>query len=654
MHKLIAIDTETHLIKAEGKVRSEFDVPDMVCLTWATDMITRTGLIEWDDPAGAGKLLDLIGDKIVVMHNAKFDLAVLSKWAPKLRDFLMKLVDDGRVLDTRVMYALRYPLKDKFRSLAAVVKHLFKKDMDKGSVRTSFRRGTPLTQKQRDYAIDDTVYTLAVAKKLQDIPFGGLAREEQEFLVAAVPLYNGLDPDVLYSSATSYLAWFLEPEGLRVNMPAVEEKYAELAKDEARLCVALYEAGLMRAERTPGLPTRLIGDAPDPTEDRAWTICSLHPLIMHHRAGSQAKGYHVETIPGKWVLNTAEIQSRFEDEAKRLKLEVDRTPTGKLSLEYDFWKEYKEDLPEALQQYLELSKVRKYKSSFVGPLYNQRPKLVYPHYLIPGAETFRWACFRPNMQQQPKKLRGMYGGRMLGADYKSLECFTLAHAMAALGIKGAMLEALGQGDLHTFVAEQCGVSRQEAKVATFGLGGGMGFKRFFQYMRYQCGLDVTYDQACQVRTRWLMHFRDVGQYLDFFRLNYYELCPHWCSQRTWLEQLGFDTEEEWPSSYELSKKLGGKITCVLPSGRVIPKRNFSQAANIFFQGTGADVMTQAFVDLCKARVRTLAVVHDSAYVHDLEAGPELVKYMHGALVKVCPTVCEVAPTPEWEIKPTFF
>jgi hypothetical protein len=243
------------------------------------------------------------------------------------------------------------------------------------------------------------------------------------------------------------------------------------------------------------------------------------------------------------------------------------------------------------------------------------------------------------MTQQPKKLRPMYGKKMVGADYKSLECFTLAHAMAALGIRGSMLKALGEGDLHTFVAEQCGVARQEAKVATFGLGGGMGFNRFYKYMRYQCGLDVTYDQACQVRMKWLMFFRDVGQYLDLFRLNHYDLCPTYCSKRTWLRDLGFDTESTWPSNFELSRALGGRITCVL---------------NIFFQGTGADVMTQAFVDLCRARVRTLAVVHDSAYIYDLEDRTALSEYMHRALVKVCPSVSEVSPVPEWEQKSTFF
>lgn len=663
---LIAIDTETHLFPPEGKVRSEHHVPDMVCITWCrraepSEMVfpgryeeTReTGLIMWDDPDGLKKLLELIDDDdtVVVMQNGRFDFAVLSKWRPSLKGALMDVVDSGRFLDTRVMHHLRYPLKDRLHSLAAIVKHLFNETLDKGSVRTSFRRGQILSAQQKEYAKEDAYWTWKAANKMLTIPYGALAREEQEFLVAADNLYDGMEPDYLYSSALAYLAWFLEPEGLRVNMPVVNEKYAELEKNERILSIELYEAGLMRAVRQPGVPTR-VEDMP--TQDKKWTVRNLNPLVMHHRAGSQAKGYYVETIPGKWVLNTAALREAFLEQGKKLSLQIPLTDTGQVSTEYDFWKEYNEDLPEPLCKYLELSKVRKYKSAFVGPLANQRPLSVYPYYAIPGCETGRWSCYRPNIQQQPKRLRPMYGGRMCGADYKSLECFTLAHAMACLGIRGNMLHTLGQKDIHTHVAQECGVKRQEAKVATFGLGGGMGFRRFYQYMRYQCGLPVTYDEACQVRMRWLMYFRDVAAYLELFKFNHYDLCPQGMKRREWLDNLGFDTNDTWPSNFALSQKLGGKITCVLPSGRVIPQRNYSQAANVFFQGTGADVMTQAFVDLCKARVRTLAVVHDSAYVYDLCHGPILTQIMEGALKAVCPTVVQVVTTPEYEVKESFF
>ncbi len=651
---MLAIDTETHMLRPEGKVRSHFDVPDLVCISWARDD-GEEGLILWDEEGATGRLLDLVGDQTIVMHNAKFDLAVLTKWAPELDWFLQDWVDDGRVLDTMVLYFLRYGLKDRLRSLAAVVQHLFRHKMDKESgARTSFRRGQPLTEGQRAYALEDTRWTLKAAQRLLELPYGALAREEQEFVVAAQPLYEGDPPDVLYSRASAYLAWFLEPEGLCVNMPEVDRRHAELAEKEQELNLKLYESGLMRAERIPGTPTRRFPAGTEPEGCSTWAVASTNPLQMERSWGSKKRGYHTEAIAGKWVLNTRDLIRAFGDVTRELELDPPRTPTGIISLEYDFWKEYSGHLPEALQEYLELSKVRTYKSAFVGPLHTQRPARVYPRYVIPAAETCRWACSRPNQQQQPKKLRGMYGARMIGADYKSLECFTLAHAMAALNIRGPMLEALGEGDLHSFVAKQVGVERQEAKIATFGLGGGMGNKRFYQYMRYQCGLPVTYAQACGVRTRWLRYFTDVQRYLGLFRRDYYALCPHWCSARTWLQDLGFDTDDTWPSPFDLSRRVGGKITCILPSGRVVARRNFSQAANVFFQGTGADVMTQAFVDLCAARVRTNAVVHDSAYSPDLKAGPQLAGIMQKALIKVCPTVSDVAPRPEWETGETFF
>lgn len=656
---MIAIDTETHLIPSEDKIRVAHAVPDMVCYTWASDEPrgeATSGLGMWD--ADQGSFLELLEEaaergETLVFHNAKFDLAVLSKWFPDCRELLECAVGEGRVLDTRVLYALRYPLKDRPRSLAAVVQHLFRRRVDKGAVRTSFRRGQTLTEQQRQYAIDDTYWTLMVAKRLLEIPLGGLARPEpeHEFVIEAQPLYNGPPPDVLYSQAAAYLAWYLEPEGLKVNRPEVEARYRELSEEEDRLSLELYEAGLVRAVREKGAPVRQ--DRTEQVGNSPWRVAWRSPLRLTRVRGSRARGYTLEETAGRWQLDTAELRRRFVEAAKALGFEPPVTPSGTVSMEYDFWKEYKADLEEPLQRYLELTKVRKYRSAFVGPLYDQNPAKVYPHYLIPGAETGRWACFKPNIQQQPKKLRPMYGGRMVGADYKSLECYTLAHAMASLGIRGAMLEALEKEDLHSFVAQQCGVSRQEAKIATFGLGGGMGFNRFYKYMRYQCGLNVTYSQACEVRMKWLMFFRDVSAYLELFQLNHYSLCPTWCSKETWLRDLGFDLDEGWPSNFELSQKLGGRITCVLPSGRVVPRRTYSQAANLFFQGTGADVMTLAFVRMCQNRLSPLAVVHDSAYVSDSDQSPAMAREMASALASVCPTLGTV-PVPEPEERATFF
>jgi hypothetical protein len=636
----------------------------MVCLTHAmrrspTDHALDVGLQMWDYPGLVPWLLKQMETHTLVFHNARFDLAVLCKWAPELRVPLLAAVDRGDVLDTRVLFALRYPLQIE-RTLAKVVHMLFNEDLDKGQTRTSFRRHQALSQAQKTYAQADSQWTLLAAEKLLEIPYGGLVYREKEHLVAAQSAYNGPPPDVLYSRAAAYLAWYLEPQGLSVDQTVVNELFAEYEHEEGQLCAELYHDGLMRMERAHGVvPYR--SEHQTHTRDRRWNVAMTRPPVLQRFWKGE-----VQEVAGRWVLNMAAVRDRFHAEAERLSLEMPLSPkTGLPSLEYDFWKEYRTELPEDLQRYLELSKRRKYLSSFLRPLRATNADRVYPSYLIPGAETGRWACAKPNIQQQPKKLRRMYNEAVVGADYKSLECYTLAHAMAALGIKGAMLAALKEKDLHTFVAGQVGTERQNAKPASFGLGGGMGAKRFFKYMRYQCGLDVSYEQACLVRMKWLSHFRDVVAYLELFKVDYYSMCPANTSVREWLTDLGFDLEDTWPGNFALSKRIGGHITCVLPSGRVIPKRTFSQAANVFFQGIGAEVMTLAFVKLCERRLPVCAVVHDSAYlasgcdlhpatvkIRENELSMQLESAMFEALAEVCPLV--PTPRPKAETASTFF
>jgi DNA polymerase III epsilon subunit-like protein len=654
--KFIAIDTETHLLPPEGKYRSEHHVPDMVCASFSYSGSSDDQVLTWHEKEEMRGRLDWAWQQgwSLVFHNAAFDLAVLSKWLPELEGKLKNFVSAGRVLDTMVLYALRYPLTDRRRSLAAIHRHLFRESLDKSSVRLSYRRDRHLTEAQRIYALQDAIATLRVATRLLEIPYGGLAEVDESVTVAAQPLYDGPEPDVLYSQAAAYMAWYLEPEGLAVNHDTVAEHHARLTTEEKELCADLYDHGLMRAERPTGAVNRVVEHRTIRTEDTRWTVRSRDPLVLYRRAGNRKDGYHTIECDGKWTANMAVVRAKFAEAAVALSLDPPKTDTGEISLDGDYWGEYVEELPADIQAYTKLVRCRKYLSSYVGPLYHQRPERVYPHYRVAAAETARWACWRPPQQQQPKLLRPMYGGRMVGADFKSLECFTTAHCMKALGISGPMMEVLAHEDFHTFVAQQVGVERQPAKIATFGLAGGMGNKAFYKYMRYTNKLDVTFDEACAVRRKWLNYFTDVTEYLNLFRVNYYDLCPHYYTRKAWLESLGFDLDEGWPSNFELSRAVGGRITVVLPSGRVIPQRNFSQAANAFFQGTGADVMTLAFTKACQSGIQTCGVVHDSAYTTQLDQGPRLTDAMHLALQEVCPTVADIAPVPVPEEGETFF
>lgn len=620
MMKIIAVDTETTLLPPTNKIRTKFHVPDLVMVTWSEGKKPGTFAL-WDDSATVRRLINLFDNTeyTFVFHNAKFDLAVLSKYYAYLRGRLRQLVCEGRILDTRVLYAHRYPLGDRPRTLSAIHEHLFGEALEKGDVRTSFNREDPVSRQQLAYGLKDAFATYRIAERLLSLEMGALARHKlnvREPRIEAAPNHKGPHPDVFYSQAASFLAWYLEPHGMSVNLPTVDALHSEYTARERALFEKLRDAGFARRKYKRKLSEEL-------------------------------------------VLNMKHLRHAFKEEAGRIGLtEIPRSPkTGSLSLQYDFWKEWSFDLRPELRTYLEFSKVRKYLSTFIGPLHGAQSDEVYPSYLIPGAETGRWACFQPNLTQIPKKLRPMYGTDLIGADYKSLECYTLAHAMDALGIRGPLMDALKKSDIHSFVAERIGVSRQEAKVATFGLGGGMGNARFFQYMRYGCGLQVTREQAARVRSSWLSYFTDVSQYLGLFQQNFYAFCPYQGlkSKRRWLLEMDHDVDAlGYPSPYELSRMLGGVFTCVLPSGRVIPVRNYSQAANVFFQGIGADAMTLAFVNMCKRGLDTCAIVHDSAYTAHKMAGGRLAYHMKVALDAICPSVAEFAPTPVAEQHPTFF
>jgi DNA polymerase I-like protein with 3'-5' exonuclease and polymerase domains len=289
---------------------------------------------------------------------------------------------------------------------------------------------------------------------------------------------------------------------------------------------------------------------------------------------------------------------------------------------------------------------------------------IHPRYWIPGAATGRWACSNPNLQQVSKKLRRLYradpGQCFVGADFKSLELYTLAHTMHCLGIEGPLMETLREGgDIHSRTADLMGETgekaRFNAKMANFGLAGGMGNKTFLRHARAQ-GAEWEEADARRVSDAWFRAYPDARAFLELFRV--YDPWFHRPEDRSaseWLEDLGFDPEEEsWPRRFDLTKRLnGGAVyTVVLPSGRRIPQRHYSAGANALFQGPGADVITHAFVECVAAGLEPVAVVHDAVVVtcpleDSEETGRALVEVMGGALHKVCPSV--PCPLPEFSV-----
>jgi DNA polymerase I-like protein with 3'-5' exonuclease and polymerase domains len=231
------------------------------------------------------------------------------------------------------------------------------------------------------------------------------------------------------------------------------------------------------------------------------------------------------------------------------------------------------------------------------------------------------------------------GHHLVSADYKSLEMFTACEAMHRLGIQNGPLRQVldAEGDIHINTARllfgECNgkedPKRRVAKVCNFALLGGMGPPNFLKTAR-AAGFDWNLAKATEIREAWFRAFHDCAAFLGLFKIDPWSLRPPVYHKKGWLELNDIPTDP-WPSRWELSHALNdGAVYCVrLPDGRIVPNRRYSQAANIFFQGLGADVVSLAFNQACSQGLTVCIVVHDSITI---SAAPEDVDRAGGILV----------------------
>ena len=671
--RYLAIDTETTLIPPTGtdKVNTRWTHPDLIVTTWSLDE-EEEGLCMWHDVAEHERLIRLVEDNediILVMHNVAFDLGVLSKEFPQFEERLQQLVRDGKVLDTKVMYLLRHPDPgpgEKAASLAMLSQKLLHLPMEKGAVRTSFRRDMPISDAQREYAVKDAVITRKIAEQLRALPLGCFRNHwgapPPNRMIATSPDTDFRHPDVEYSSAACWMAWKLKPVGMAVDKERLREIHVKFEDQFGRLQAQLVGEGLARVVRMPGAEVRHIGKAPEGCElERRWMPTSVTPPTMQRKW----KG-NIEQVAGKVTKNMSDLEESFQKFAEDLGIDCPTSKNGKVSLRRDDWKDYTNAMPAGLKIFMEFQKCQKYLTAFLRPLTDARATQVLADYWVPGAATGRWACTKPNLQQVPRAggIRSIYkareGKRLIYADYPTLELYTLAHSMHCMGIRGPLMESLYSGDdIHTRTAalmygKELGdvtkEERQGAKAANFGLPGGMGVNRFHIQAKVM-GLGWDRNQAYDIRNRWFAAYPDIREFLNAFELNpYKQLKPPGMDTREWLERLGFDPDDTWPRSFDVTRKInnGGVYTVVLPSGRTIPDRQYSAAANCFFQGPGADTITRAFSNVCEnERLNPVAVVHDSITIEQ----PEIDAYADAQLLAACMadalvTVCPSVPRPK--------
>jgi DNA polymerase I-like protein with 3'-5' exonuclease and polymerase domains len=657
---ILFIDTETEPLLPEGKVRTNANPPPLAA--WVA--LLSDGDVHWgyhDDLAPLARLVEQAD--LLVFHNSPFDLGVLDRAGLPLRAEALA----GRVRDTMVMYKLRKVVKSP-SSLDAVAWELRRRQMKKDHTRLSFVQGRELSEEQKKYMIEDAYATRMVYDALIKTPLGGLSFHDEE-VVLSTERNRALDPDALYSTAYALMAWTGQ-RGLRIDWKAVERIHEHLERELEDHCEELVKVGLLEVVKESKTNVRpVVGTWDFDKYPRKWTPVP-GTKIMRRRQGDKMNP-RIEECDGKYKMRQKELRARYLRLAEEQQIEYETTPTGSISLSYKFWKQYKGDLTPDLLAHLAYAKAQKLLSAFTSPLLSVRPtEKVYPKYWIPGAETGRWGCSNPNAMQLPRSLRPMYipedGHVFVSADYKALEMYTLADSMASMGIRGALMDTLEtEGDNHEITASKMfrvpvesvtPTQRQDAKMVNFGLAGGMGVATLLRHARAQ-GADWDVDYAQAVRAAWFETYPDVEEYLSRLDVDpYEEFKPQGVTNVEWLRALGLFQQEDdpWPSRHEIIGAINdGKIfTVILPSGRILPQREYSAAANAFLQGPGADTITVAYIECMQEGLDVSAVVHDSITVQSEKdctalTGGSLTRIMAAALTKVCPFV--PVPTPEFKI-----
>ena len=220
--------------------------------------------------------------------------------------------------------------------------------------------------------------------------------------------------------------------------------------------------------------------------------------------------------------------------------------------------------------------------------------------------TGRVSCRRPNIQNPPRGdgIRGQYvapaGKSLYIPDYSQLELCTLAQDCYIRQGKSKLRDLINAGvDVHSWMGEQIrqrsssesGIYqelRALGKTANFGLPGGMGAEKLIQYAKTTYDLDITLDEAKQLRTVWLESYPEMAQHLR-------------------------PAEDPRNQGWYLGETLTGRTRARSP---------YCASCNVRFQGLAADGAKLVMWDLYCERFEIVNFVHDE-FLFELLLNQEL-------------------------------
>lgn len=402
-------------------------------------------------------------DTTFIMHNAAFDLDVLSRELGN-KDFSYDLLDRGKVHDTSILYRLLH------LAVVGFVPHKYNLNM--------------LSQKYLGESLDKTSGVRTSFEQFMDKPISDIPKEYLEYGAGDVIATLGVYWEVLtqiqqYDTKQTLLSHNVQIKGDLALMHTHKNGIAFNLKDRDEWLIKTDEAMRIQSEILA-----------------TWG----------------------------WCRGVKGINDRYESIVTMLGLaeKLPKTKAGSISSASSDLASYRY-IPfiNAYISYHELEKmssfVRKIESSRIHPRYNLLMNTGRTSCTSPNFQQLpRGGGIREMFIAEP-------GHTLLITDYSTLELCTLAQVCLSRYGESVMADKINEGvDLHKYYAATMrGVKeeevtkgwRQEAKAANFGFPGGLGVNTFIEFSAGY-GLELTIPQATGMRKAWMSAFPEMTPYLD--------------------------------------------------------------------------------------------------------------------------------------------
>ncbi len=557
MTDVIAFDTESYVIQP-GLL-----APPLVCVSFASK---ETTYLRSAAPGAADVRLSLVTGRTLVGHNVAYDLAVLCAYQPDLLPLVFKAYAEGRIKDTKIREELgdvangrsqeggAVMVFDKVNgaykkadySLAGLEQKYLGRDRSEEKKNPAAWRlrygeldGVDIDQWPEEavrYAKEDAEGTLAVYLAQEKANHGKPFPTEDDQARAAWALHlmscHGMRTDLATVDALEvrllaakkandrrlHQARFFKPRrATKDEVAAGNVDYWEPVPPEKQekhqAALARHQMNLARFERREGLQLDVPPAPPEPPEPRP---------VRFAKDMERISGYVTRVYQ------------------RRLKKDPPKTESGRISTDRDTLSQSGSRLLQALADGGGVDKILQ---TYLPALRQgtEVPINARFHVLVNSGRT---SCSGPNLQNLPsgKRIGGVRecfvprpGFVFVSIDYSTLELRALADRCVLLFGKSRMAEAIAAGkDLHLVMAGQIlripyaeAVARYKAKdpalkrardlakVANFGMGGGLGAASLVEYARASFGVILTEAEARKLKQDWLNAWPETALFFSY-------------------------------------------------------------------------------------------------------------------------------------------